>query len=81
MNAYFHRRFVIVILNHLPYFPQTDPSYFPGFCGDVLINGVVVGQIGLVHPEVITNFNLNNPAAALELNLEKVLEVTNFGHC
>ncbi|ROT72894.1 hypothetical protein C7M84_008703 [Penaeus vannamei] len=57
------------------------PSYFPGFCGDVLINGVVVGQIGLVHPEVITNFNLNNPAAALELNLEKVLEVTNFGHC
>lgn len=59
----------------------TDPSYFPGFCGDVLINGVVVGQIGLVHPEVITNFNLNNPAAALELNLEKVLEVTNFGHC
>jgi len=54
------------------------PSYFPGFCGDVIVNAEVVGRIGLIHPEVINNFNLNNPAAALELNLEKLWKITNF---
>jgi len=54
------------------------PSYFPGFCGDVVVNSKVVGRIGLIHPEVITNFNLNNPAAALEINLEKLWKITNF---
>ncbi|XP_066979481.1 phenylalanine--tRNA ligase beta subunit [Macrobrachium rosenbergii] len=55
------------------------PSFFPGFCGDIIVNGVAVGQIGLIHPEVIMNFNLNNPAAALEINLQKVIDITNFG--
>ncbi|XP_042217448.1 phenylalanine--tRNA ligase beta subunit-like [Homarus americanus] len=59
---------------------KDHPSYFPGFCGNVIVNDVAVGQIGLIHPEVITNFNLNNPAAAFEINIEKVLEITNFGH-
>nr|XP_045621888.1 phenylalanine--tRNA ligase beta subunit-like [Procambarus clarkii] len=59
---------------------KENPSYFPGFCGSVIINGTPVGHIGLVHPEVITNFNLNNPAAALEINIQKVFELTNFGH-
>ncbi|KAK7074494.1 hypothetical protein SK128_019460 [Halocaridina rubra] len=58
---------------------KDHPSFFPGFCGNIVVNGVVVGQIGLIHPEVITNFNLNNPAAALEINLQKVMEITNFG--
>ncbi|XP_071518478.1 phenylalanine--tRNA ligase beta subunit [Panulirus ornatus] len=58
---------------------EDHPSFFPGFCGSIIISGVPVGQIGLIHPEVITNFNLNNPAAALEINLQKVLEITNFG--
>lgn len=58
---------------------KEHPSYFPGFCGSVIISGVPVGHIGLVHPEVITNFNLNNPAAALEIDMQKVLELINLG--
>jgi len=33
----------------------------------------VVGMVGVLHPEVLANFDLNLPAAALELNLEAFL--------
>ena len=52
----------------------SDPSYFPGRCGSVIVNGSCVGRVGALHPEVITNFTLNNPATALVLNLQKLLE-------
>jgi len=30
-----------------------------------------VGKLGVLHPEVVANFDLTSPVAALELNLEK----------
>ncbi|KAF6027208.1 hypothetical protein EB796_014478 [Bugula neritina] len=50
-----------------------DSTYFPGHCAEVVYREKVVGMVGVLHPEVLANFDLNLPAAALELNLEAFL--------
>lgn len=47
-----------------------DPTYFPGRCADIIVKGKSVGRLGVLHPDVITKFELNLPCAALEINLE-----------
>ncbi|XP_052286915.1 phenylalanine--tRNA ligase beta subunit-like [Dreissena polymorpha] len=47
-----------------------DSTYFPGRCADILVRGESVGKLGVLHPDVITGFDLNLPCAALEINLE-----------
>ena len=51
----------------------TDPTFFPGRSADILFNGKVIGQMGVVHPEVLGKFEITNPCAALEINLEVFL--------
>jgi len=50
-----------------------DPSYFPGRAADIVAYGQVVGSLGVIHPEVVTAFDLNLPCSALEINLEPFL--------
>ncbi|XP_078616543.1 phenylalanine--tRNA ligase beta subunit-like [Branchiostoma floridae x Branchiostoma japonicum] len=50
-----------------------DPTFFPGRCAEVVVKAQVVGKLGVLHPDVITKFELNNPCAALEINLEALL--------
>jgi len=50
-----------------------DETYFPGRCAEVMVSGVKVGILGVLHPEVITAFDLNLPCAALEINIEPFL--------
>ena len=50
-----------------------DPSFFPGRCADVIMHGKSIGRLGVVHPEVVTKFDLTLPCAALEINLEALL--------
>ena len=50
-----------------------DPSYFPGRCADIIMLGKKIGRLGVVHPEVLGNFELNMPCAALEINVEPFL--------
>lgn len=50
-----------------------EPAFFPGRTADILAYGQVVGSLGVVHPEVITAFDLNLPCSALEINLEPFL--------
>uniref|UniRef100_A0A2P2I5K4 Phenylalanine--tRNA ligase beta subunit n=1 Tax=Hirondellea gigas TaxID=1518452 RepID=A0A2P2I5K4_9CRUS len=54
---------------------KDHPTFLPGFCGRVMVNGREVGKLGLLHPEVITSFNLNNPASSLDLNLQDLLNL------
>lgn len=49
------------------------PTYFPGRQADVLFKGKVVGSFGILHPEVLKNFELDYPATTLELSLEPFL--------
>ncbi|GAB0495685.1 hypothetical protein MMPV_006990 [Pyropia vietnamensis] len=55
--------------------PETcsDEAYFDGRRADVVYGGRVVGVLGWVHPEVLTNFSLTYPASAVELDVEAFL--------
>ncbi|KAL7632225.1 UNVERIFIED_CONTAM: hypothetical protein RMT77_017441 [Armadillidium vulgare] len=55
---------------------KDHPTFFPGWCADILVGKVEVGRIGLLHPEVLANFNLNNPATVLILSLEKLFSLS-----
>ena len=48
------------------------PSFLPGRVAEVLVADRPAGLVGEVHPEVLTNFGLENPVAALELDLEAI---------
>lgn len=50
-----------------------DPAFFPGRAANIVYNGKVIGQMGVVHPEVLAKFEITNPCAALEINLEVFL--------
>jgi phenylalanyl-tRNA synthetase beta chain len=50
--------------------PEKNPTYLEGRFGSVYLNEKKVGEIGEIHPEVLQNFKLEFPVAALELNLE-----------
>ncbi|KAF2361243.1 Phenylalanyl-tRNA synthetase class IIc beta subunit archae/euk cytosolic [Trinorchestia longiramus] len=54
---------------------KDHPTFLSGFCGRVMVNGREVGKLGLLHPEVIIAFNLNNPASALDLNLQDLIDL------
>nr|CAG4636889.1 EOG090X03QT [Ceriodaphnia reticulata]SVE72848.1 EOG090X03QT [Ceriodaphnia reticulata] len=53
--------------------PSEDNTFFSGRCAQVIFKGATVGVVGVLHPEVITSFDLNLPCSALELNLEPFL--------
>ena len=50
-----------------------DPAFFPGRYAEVFAKGRRVGHLGVLHPDVITAFELNLPVSALELNLGEFL--------
>jgi phenylalanyl-tRNA synthetase beta chain len=47
-----------------------DPAYFPQRCAEVVASGQVIGIMGVLHPDVITKFDLTHPVACLEINIE-----------
>ena len=49
-------------------------SFIKGRCGEIMVNSSIVGIIGEISPEVLVNFGLENPAAAVELNLSALLQ-------
>ena len=46
------------------------PTFMPGRCAAIHVNGKVIGTVGVIHPDVIHNFELNLPCCALEINIE-----------
>jgi phenylalanyl-tRNA synthetase beta chain len=46
------------------------PSFIPGRCARVSVDGSEVGIFGEVHPEVLERFGVAQPAIAVELDLE-----------
>ncbi|MCX6814386.1 MAG: phenylalanine--tRNA ligase subunit beta [Candidatus Aenigmarchaeota archaeon] len=51
-------------------------SFIPGRCGAIFLPGMQepLGIFGEINPKVLVNFELNNPAAAFELDAEKIFE-------
>lgn len=52
---------------------HADETFFPGRCAQVIVNGKPIGIMGVLHPEVVSNFELNLPCAVLELDVEEFL--------
>jgi phenylalanyl-tRNA synthetase beta chain len=52
----------------------THPSFIEGRVGKVIIGGVEMGVVGEINPLVLEAWNLENPVAAFEVNLQKLLE-------
>jgi phenylalanyl-tRNA synthetase beta chain len=49
------------------------PSFIEGRAAAIVINRKELGVLGEVHPEVLSNFELENPTCAFELDVEQIL--------
>ncbi len=52
---------------------EKHPSFLEGRTASIHIKGKKLGVIGEVHPEVLNNFELENPTAAFEIDLEPLM--------
>ncbi|KAK0084147.1 hypothetical protein PV325_007524 [Microctonus aethiopoides] len=50
-----------------------DPTYFPQRCATIIANGKIIGKMGVIHPDVLQKFELNQPCSAIEINIEPFL--------
>ncbi len=50
-----------------------DPSFHPGRCADVVVNGNAVGRIGEVHPLVCENYDLPRGVCAAIISTEALM--------
>lgn len=58
--------------------PQKEnPTYHPGRCADVFINGKLAGRVGQVHPAVASNYNMDAECYVAELDFERLFAAAN----
>uniref|UniRef100_A0A1A8U527 Elongation factor 1-beta n=1 Tax=Nothobranchius furzeri TaxID=105023 RepID=A0A1A8U527_NOTFU len=50
-----------------------DSTFFPGRCAEIFVCGKSVGRLGVLHPDVISHFELTMPCSALEMDIEPFL--------
>ena len=56
-----------------PEFKKIEKNYFiKGRAAEIIYKGKKIGEIGEIHPETLEKFELENPVALLEINLEKI---------
>ena len=51
----------------------SHPSFLQGRAATVSLDDVELGVVGEIHPEVLNNFELENPTSAFELDLQKII--------
>ncbi|KYQ51270.1 putative phenylalanyl-tRNA synthetase beta chain [Trachymyrmex zeteki] len=50
-----------------------DPMFFPQRCAEIVCYGEAIGKMGVLHPNVLSKFELNIPCSAMEINIEPFL--------
>jgi phenylalanyl-tRNA synthetase beta chain len=50
------------------------PSFIEGRVGTAMVNGIDVGVLGEVNPQVLEAWKLENPVAAFEVNMHKIIK-------
>ena len=53
---------------------ESDPRFFPMRGFSVLLRGTKIGSVGVLHPEILANFELKYPVSALELDFDPLFE-------
>ncbi|KAK4773371.1 hypothetical protein SAY87_028390 [Trapa incisa] len=53
-----------------------EPEFLPGRQASIIYRGKRIGTFGIVHPEVLNNFDIPDPCSFVELNIESFLEVS-----
>jgi len=53
-----------------------DPSFLAGRAATVSLGNMELGVVGEIHPEVLNNFELENPTGAFEIDLQKIIDAT-----
>jgi len=54
---------------------KNNPSYHPGRCAKVTINGIDVGYIGQIHPLVAKNYGIDGEVYCAEINFTALLNL------
>ncbi len=54
---------------------KDNPSYHPGRCALVTIDGVEIGYIGQIHPQVAENYSMDCDVYCAQLNFTKLFEL------
>ena len=54
---------------------KQNPSYHPGRCASITVDGVCVGVMGQVHPLVVKNYGMDCEVYCAELNLSALMEL------
>ena len=52
---------------------KNNPSYHPGRCASISIDGVEIGVMGQVHPLVVRNYGIDSEVYCAELSFTKML--------
>ena len=50
------------------------PSFIEGRVGAAIVNGVNMGVVGEINPQVLNAWKLENPTAAFEINMQKIIK-------
>lgn len=63
---------LMLALNEKQYYIKQsfDSMFFSGRGADVFVKNQKIGHMGILHPEVLENFDISLPCSVLELNLE-----------
>ena len=54
---------------------STNPSYHPGRCALVSINGIALGYMGQIHPLVACGYGMDTEVYCVELNFSKLFDL------
>lgn len=52
---------------------SNEPEFLPGRQASIIYRGKHIGTFGIVHPEILNNFDISDPCSFLELNMESFL--------
>lgn len=62
-------------IQNVTYLPDNHPSFHPGKCAKIMVNGLEAGVVGELHPLVKRNYDLNEHAVlGCDLSLKVLLE-------
>uniref|UniRef100_A0A8C9UB87 Phenylalanine--tRNA ligase beta subunit n=1 Tax=Scleropages formosus TaxID=113540 RepID=A0A8C9UB87_SCLFO len=51
----------------------SDATYFPGRCAEIFVRDKSIGRLGVLHPDVISRFEITMPCSALDIDIEHFL--------